>query len=64
MPPPSGATTVPLIPAEPDVDYVGGLAAAGEPQEGRLPVIPIVIFLLALGTATITWALRRRTGPA
>ena len=64
MPPPSGATTVPLILAEPDVDYVGGLAAAGEPQEGRLPVIPIVIFLLALGTATITWALRRRTGPA
>jgi len=51
------------MPAEPDVDYVGGLAVAGKPDEGRLPVIPIVIFLLALGAATITWALRRRTEP-
>lgn len=63
-PPPEVAATAPAVPTtEPVDDVVGGLAVAGMPDEGRLPVIPIVIFLLALGTATITWALRRRTEP-
>ncbi len=51
--------------ARPDApeDVVGGLAASPQTQPGRAPVIPIVIFLLVFGSATITWALRRRSNP-
>ena len=43
-------------------DLTGGLVADGsEPVPGKLPVLPIVAFLLLAGSATITWAMRRRT---
>lgn len=56
----------PAAPSDPSSgdDVVGGLAAAGDPQSGRVPVIPLVVFLLLFGSATITWALRRRTSSA
>ncbi|HUR48877.1 MAG TPA: S8 family serine peptidase [Acidimicrobiales bacterium] len=44
-------------------DVVGGLSAAADPEEmpGRTPLLPLVAFLLLVGSGTITWALRRRT---
>ena len=63
---PAGADT----PAAPDAppgaapgDAVGGLAAPTDPDAsaGRTPMLPLVAFLLLIGSGTITWALRRRT---
>lgn len=47
-------------------DLVGGLAARTDPEEmpGRTPLLPLVAFLLLIGSGTITWALSRRTHDA
>ena len=44
-------------------DVVGGLAARPGPADmpGRTPLLPLIAFLLIVGSGTITWALRRRT---
>ena len=43
-------------------EIVGGLAVTQEPEDtGRIPVLPLVAFLLLIGSIAITWALRRRT---
>ncbi len=44
-------------------DVVGGLAARQNPDDmpGRTPLLPLIAFLLIIGSGTITWALRRRT---
>lgn len=44
-------------------EVTGGLATAREPVPARFPVVPVVVFLLFLGSATVTWALRRRATP-
>ena len=64
---PAGATPASepaaSLPEDPEVDdLTGGLAAqGGEPVPGKLPVLPMVAFLLLVGSGTITWAMRRRT---
>ena len=65
---PAGADQ-PADPAPPNAgegspeDITGGLALnEGEPMPGRTPVLPLVALLLLMGSATITWALRRRAG--
>lgn len=46
-------------------DITGGLAAQELDQlPGKVPVLPIIAFLLLVGSATITWAMRRRVGDA
>ena len=44
-------------------DVVGGLAVSPSPSDmpGRTPLLPLIAFLLIIGSGTITWALRRRT---
>lgn len=44
-------------------DIVGGLAASRNPGDapGRTPLLPLLAFLLLVGSGTVTWALRRRT---
>ena len=44
-------------------DVVGGLAANQNPEDmpGRTPLLPLLAFLLLVGSGTVTWALRRRT---
>ena len=68
---PAGAATGGELPAVDDAageagDVVGGLAAPPRSAEmpGRTPLLPLIAFLLIVGSGTITWALRRRTlGP-
>lgn len=45
-------------------EIAGGLAANPSPQTmpGRTPLLPLIAFLLIIGSGTITWALRRRAG--
>ena len=44
-------------------DAPAGLAAGDTPSDmpGRTPLLPLIAFLLVIGSGTITWALRRRT---
>ncbi|MBW3537296.1 MAG: hypothetical protein KY395_05950 [Actinobacteria bacterium] len=65
---PAGAAESPASqpgPSDPEPpvsdDITGGLAAQElDEMPGKLPVLPIVAFLLVVGSATITWAMRRR----
>lgn len=47
----------------PSEDAAGGLAARPAPEDagGRTPVLPLIAFLLLVGSVAITWALRRHT---
>lgn len=42
------------------IDGVAALTDSGE-MPGRTPLLPLIAFLLLIGSGTITWALRRRT---
>jgi len=66
---PAGADTPGEAPApdgeaiSPPGDVVGGLATGASPEAmpGRTPLLPLVAFILLVGSATIAWTLRRRT---
>lgn len=64
---PAGAAPAPAASADNPTgeagDVVGGLAARQLPEDvgGRTPLLPLIAFLLIVGSGTITWALRRRT---
>ena len=67
---PSGAPSPgdpPALPEEDETGTVGdvadGLAASRDPDDrpGRTPLLPLLAFLLLVGSGTVAWALRRRT---
>ena len=60
---PSGEARSPGDMAVEGDDIVGGLADGRGPGDmpGRTPVLPLVAFLLLVGSVAIAWALRRRT---